>query len=176
MPRVKPRMLLRSWGCGCEEEPAHSQQTNTTQVRLAITRRTPHMGTSAPPSAAVCAPPYDPCPPYPHHWAILTSQSSNVKVLNIFEKNFFPRLTLNFQVVFACVLEVGLPLWASSECFFDRVMTWKHALFAMSAHACREFNVATEGCCSSLSCLYLCILIVVTLVVLKLYELREWGA
>ena len=84
-----PRWLLSSWGCGCEEEPAHSQQTNTTQVSLAITRRTPRMGTSVPPSAAVCAPPYDPCPPYPHHWAILTSQSSNVKVLNICKKKLF---------------------------------------------------------------------------------------
>ena len=153
MPRVMPRMLLRSWGCGCEEEPAHSQQTNTTQVRLAITRRTPHMGTSAPPSAAVCAPPYDPCPPYPHHWAILTSQSSNVNVLNIREKNFFPRFTLNFQVVFACVLEVGLGCLVG---LIGAEMLHFFALFRCS-----------EGCCSSPSCLYLCIFIVVTLVQLK---------
>jgi hypothetical protein len=43
-----------------------------------------------------------------------------VKALNIRETYSFPRFTFNFQVDFACVLEVGLPLWALLERFQDR--------------------------------------------------------
>ena len=90
MPRVVPRLLFSTWGCRCEEEPAHSQQTNTTQVRLAITRRTPHMGTSAPPSAAVCAcPSIWPLSPIPSPLGHLNKPIFKCKGLKYFRKKLF---------------------------------------------------------------------------------------